>query len=55
MRTFLCLALVIGLGLVVDQLAFQGRYTKAAWHEAKDQSSYYSEEARYWLRRAGFK
>jgi hypothetical protein len=52
MRGFFLLVLVVGALWAVDEYAFDGRYSQAAWLEAQSQGQQLRYNVRNWLNKA---
>ena len=50
---FVPTVVIIGTLWAIDALAFDGRYTKAAWQEAKFQGQQLNSQIQYSLRKVG--
>lgn len=53
MRAFGVLTVFLGSLWALDAVLFDGRYTQAAWQEAKFKGEAFSYEIKYLLRKAG--
>jgi hypothetical protein len=53
MRKLVILIFAIGTVWVIDQLAFERRYSDAAWREANYQGQLFNYKLKHWLRNAG--
>jgi hypothetical protein len=51
MRTVVFMVLLVGTVWVADQVAFDGRYSRAAWIEAKHHGQHFQHEISSWLKR----
>lgn len=49
MRTWLLMLLLVGAVWVLDEVAFDGRYSRAAWVEAKYRGQQFAHEVEYWF------
>ena len=52
MRAFGVLTVFLGSLWALDTVAFDGRYTRAAWQEAKFKGDAFSYEIKYMIRKA---
>jgi len=54
MRALLVLTVLIGASWTIDNLAFNGRYSEAAWQEAKYRGAQFNSEIGSLLEKFGF-
>lgn len=53
MRGLVVLAILIGIGLTIDTVVYDGRYRKQAWNDASYQAQKINSEVQYWIRKLG--
>ena len=53
MRGFLVLTVLIGALWAIDTVGYGGRFSRAAWLEAKYHGQKTNYEVRYWLKKVG--
>jgi hypothetical protein len=53
MGRFIGILLLIGVALLVDEMAFDGQYREATWREAKQQGQQVNMKLNSWLKKFG--
>jgi hypothetical protein len=53
MRLLIGMLVLVGMALIVDEIAFDGRYRDATWREAKQQGQQINMKLNGWLRKYG--